>query len=74
MIKLRTDKEREQYLIQRFIVESLSGFKQSVAQQYFFKNVNSLENCVNFRIRILCLILLSVMVFVMFVLIFYFCK
>jgi hypothetical protein len=71
MLKLKTNKEREQYLIQRFIVESISDFKQAVAQQYFFKNINSFENCVKLRIQLLCLISLSALVFSMFVVIFY---
>lgn len=72
MKHLKTDKEREMYLVQRFIVETMSGFKKSIAQQYFFKNIDSSENCHKFRLRLFCLLALCFMILIVFAFLFYF--
>ena len=72
MQHLRTDKEREMYLIQRFIVESMSGFKKTIALQYFSKNIDSSENVHKFRLRVFSLIALIVYILVIFAMIFYY--
>ena len=72
MYYLKSDKDREQYLMQRFIVESLSGVKRSIAQQYFFKNIDSTQPRNRLRLQIACVIGLLITLLLIFSLCFWF--